>query len=74
MNRGHDGARRRDNTTYMRDVEILERAIKNEKDPFLISRYTFYLAQSYRDCSEKRKALDAYLRRTKLGFWDEKFI
>jgi glycosyltransferase involved in cell wall biosynthesis len=71
MNRGHDGARRRDDATYMRDVEILERAIKNEKDPFLISRYTFYLAQSYRDCSEKRKALDAYLRRTKLGFWDE---
>ncbi|WP_244536798.1 glycosyltransferase [Methylobacterium brachiatum] len=71
MRRGHDGARRRDDATYVRDAEILERAIKEEKDPFLISRYTFYLAQSYRDCSEKRKALDAYLKRTKLGFWDE---
>ncbi|WP_244471515.1 glycosyltransferase [Methylobacterium sp. ARG-1] len=71
MKRGHDGARRRDDRTYIRDSEILEKTLKIEKDPFLISRYTFYLAQSYRDCSEHRKALEAYLRRTKLGFWDE---
>jgi tetratricopeptide (TPR) repeat protein len=37
----------------------------------LISRYTFYLAQSYRDCSNLEKALENYLRRTELGFWAE---
>src|SRR5262249_32725880 len=35
------------------------------------SRYQFYLAQSYRDCGEKEKALQAYLQRAELGFWVE---
>src|SRR5262249_42297653 len=35
------------------------------------SRYQFYLAQSYRDCGEKEKALQAYLKRAELGFWIE---
>ncbi|MDP4003121.1 glycosyltransferase [Methylobacterium sp. NEAU K] len=71
MRRGHDGARRRDATTYQRDAEILERALIKETDPFLISRYTFYLAQSYRDCSDCRKAVEYYLKRTELGYWIE---
>ncbi|MCJ2059693.1 glycosyltransferase [Methylobacterium sp. J-048] len=71
MRRGHDGARRRDESTYVRDAEILEKAIRTEKDKFLVSRYMFYLANSYRDCGEKRKALEVYLKRTQLGFWTE---
>jgi hypothetical protein len=35
------------------------------------ARYRFYLAQSYRDCGEKEKALQAYLERAELGFWAE---
>ena len=50
---------------------MLEAALETEQDAFLISRYTFYLAQSYRDCGENAKALDAYLRRAGQGFWDE---
>jgi hypothetical protein len=46
----------------------LENALRTETDPFLISRYTFYLAQSYRDCGEKRQALQAYSRRSQLGY------
>ncbi|MBV8399509.1 MAG: hypothetical protein JOZ17_12325, partial [Acetobacteraceae bacterium] len=42
-----------------------------ETDPFLVSRYTFYLAQSYRDCGEKEKALENYLKRADLGYWDQ---
>ena len=48
----------------------LEQALETETDPFLISRYTFYLAQSYRDCGEKEKALANYLKRAELGYWD----
>jgi glycosyltransferase involved in cell wall biosynthesis len=71
MRRNHDGARRRDSQTYQKDAAVLERALLEETDPFLISRYTFYLAQSYRDCGEKQKALDKYLARGELGFWQE---
>jgi tetratricopeptide (TPR) repeat protein len=69
MRRGVDGARHRDQTTYLRDAEILEKALAVETDPFLIARYTFYLAQSYRDCGNRRKALEYYLKRAELGFW-----
>ena len=66
-----DGARRRDPKTYARDAEVLERALKAETDPMLRARYTFYLAQSCRDCGEKKKALKRYLERSGLGQWSE---
>ena len=66
-----DGARRRDPTTYRKDAVILETALADAKTPFLEARYTFYLAQSYRDCGEHARAIDLYLRRADLGFWDE---
>ena len=66
-----DGARRQDPARYRKDAAILEEAILTETDPVLIARYEFYLAQSYRDCGENEKAVEAYLRRAGLGFWDE---
>ncbi len=71
MRRNHDGARRRDPLTYRRDAEVLEAALKTETSPFLLARYRFYLAQSYRDCGEPEKALEHYLARAELGFWQE---
>jgi len=71
MRRNHDGARRRDSQTYHRDAALLEAALAAETDAFLRSRYIFYLAQSYRDCGEREKAVAAYLRRAELGFWPE---
>ena len=69
------GARSRDPETYRKDARLLERALQEETDLFLRSRYTFYLAQSYRDCGEHAKAIDCYLTRAELGFWqDEVFI
>ena len=53
---------------------MLERALAAETDPFLISRYTFYLAQSYRDCGENEKAVAAYLDRATMGHWDEEIF
>ena len=47
----------------------MEGAISKEENPFLKSRYTFYCAQSYRDCGEYKKAIEKYSLRAKLGGW-----
>src|SRR5262249_49491869 len=46
INASTAGARSRNPRKYQDDAAILERALATETDPFLISRYTFYLAQS----------------------------
>jgi glycosyltransferase involved in cell wall biosynthesis len=74
MLRNHDGARRRDTSTYRKDASILEAALETETDPFLIARYRFYLAQSYRDAGDSEKALANYLIRAGLGFWHEEIF
>jgi len=66
-----DGFRSRNPQKFSDDAALLESALLAETDPFLIARYTFYLAQSYKDCGKLPKALDAYLRRSQLGFWDQ---
>jgi len=42
-----------------------------KSNPFLLAHYRFYLAQSYRDCGERVRALEHYLARAELGFWQE---
>ncbi len=71
MRRNHDGARRKDPETYRRDASLLEAALRTETTPFLLARYRFYLAQSYRDCREWARALEHYLVRAGQGFWQE---
>ena len=71
MRRNHDGARRRDAKTYVKDAQILLKALDTEQDPFLRSRYTFYLAQSYRDCQQYEAAITYYLERSQMGGWQE---
>jgi glycosyltransferase involved in cell wall biosynthesis len=68
-----EGARRQTSASdrYRRDAATLEGALAAETDPLLISRYTFYLAQSYLECGEREKALPNYLKRAELGFWDQ---
>ena len=66
-----EGARSQDPDKYRKDAEVLEKALQTEQDPFLRSRYTFYLARSYRDAGEKEKALENYLKRAELGYWPE---
>ncbi|MGH1590380.1 glycosyl transferase [Methylobacterium phyllosphaerae] len=65
------GAREKDSETYCRDAKLLEEALAVESDNFLRSRYTFYLAQSYRDSEQIEKALVRYLERSELGYWSE---
>lgn len=71
MRRNHDGARRKDPRTYQRDADVLEKALLTETNPFLLARYRFYLAQSYRDCGHRASALKHYLARADMGFWQE---
>jgi len=56
---------------YERDVRLLTNAIEAESDPGLIARYTFYLANTLRDSGEKEAALDTYLKRSRLGHWQQ---
>lgn len=71
VRRIQDGARSHDPEKYRKDAQVLEAALLTERDPLLVSRYWFYLGQSYRDCGEKEKAVGAYLERAKLGGWAE---
>ena len=71
MRRNHDGARRKDPTRFKQDAEIFEKALRDGTDPDLKARYTFYLAQSYRDAGDREKALVHYSERAKLGGWVE---
>jgi tetratricopeptide (TPR) repeat protein len=66
-----EGARNRDSNKYAKDAQVLEQTLRKETDPFLRSRYTYYLARSYRFAGEKEKALDNYLKRASLGHWAE---
>lgn len=63
-----DGARARDTNTYLRDIEVLEKAARNEPDN---PRYRFYLAQSYRDAGRLEDSIRVYRERCGMEGWDE---
>jgi tetratricopeptide (TPR) repeat protein len=70
-----DGARGRNPRKYLDDASVLERALATETDPFLRSRYTYYLGQSYRDAGALEQALPQFLARSVLGYWiDEIYV
>jgi len=71
---GRGGARGKNPRKYEDDAAVLGEVLKKETDPFLISRYTFYLAQSYQDSGAPEKALQSYLERVELGFWDQEIF
>ncbi|MDA8456269.1 glycosyltransferase [Acidovorax sp. GBBC 3334] len=64
----HDGARARDPQTYLRDIALLEQALRDEPGN---TRYTFYLAQSLRDAGRTEESRVAYRYRATMGGWDE---
>jgi len=69
-----DGGRSQKPNKYRYDAELLEKLLAEEHDPFLIARHTFYLGESYRQCGEDEKAIEAFLKRTKLGFSPEELF
>jgi glycosyltransferase involved in cell wall biosynthesis len=62
------GARSQDPQKFLKDAMVLEEALKNDPTS---TRYTFYLAQSYRDAGEKEKSLSWYEKRVAMGGWEE---
>ena len=71
-----DGARNLDPNKYLNDARLLVDALtEGVNDPLLERRYTFYLAQSYRDAGEAAAASEAYWRRSEMGgYKDEVYI
>lgn len=63
-----EGARSRNPQKYLDDARLLEEALAESPDH---PRYTFYLAQSYRDAGHLAEAAEAYGRRTQLGGWPQ---
>ena len=64
----HDGARAHDPSTYLKDIAILEEALRDEPGN---SRNVFYLAQSYRDAGRTSESRTTYERRAAMGGWEE---
>lgn len=63
-----DGARSADPQKFRKDAAVLEAALA--KDPSN-ARYAFYLANSWRDAGEPKKAAECYERRAAMGGFDE---
>ncbi len=62
------GARSLDPRKFLRDAEVLQRALKTEPEN---ARYVFYLAQSWRDAGRPELAIACYQKRAVMGGWDE---
>ena len=62
---GKYGSRSDDVNKYYNDALILEKAYYSEleKNNFIYVRYAFYIAQSYKDCNQKEKAITWYKKR-----------
>jgi hypothetical protein len=64
----HDGARARDPQTYLRDIAVLEKAVREQPGN---TRNVFYLAQSHRDAGQIEPSLHWYRQRAAMGGWAE---
>lgn len=62
------GDRSRVEDKMLRDIRVLEDALKKEPDN---ERYVFYLAQSYRDRGDFTNAIKWYKKRFNMGRWAE---
>lgn len=70
-----DSNRNRSGRKFLDDILLLENALSGDISDYMRSRYTFYLAQSYRDSGNWEMAIKNYESRSKMGFWrEEEFI
>lgn len=51
---------------FIRDINLLTRGLEKEPNN---DRYTFYLANSYRDAGQYQNAIDTYKKRIEIGGW-----
>ncbi len=61
-----DGSNRKDK--YARDIRLLTEALADDPGN---ARYWYYLANSYMDAGDFKKAVAAYDKRIEIGGWDE---
>lgn len=64
----HDGARSLDPRKLAKDIEVLERSLREEPDN---ARHLFYLANTLRSAGRPRKAIEIYRQRVERGGWAE---
>lgn len=69
--RGYDGSRAADPEKYRKVAGMIYEALRTETEESMRARYQFYLAESWRDCGEHERAIEAYLCRATLGHWQE---
>lgn len=68
---GPGGARSTDPDKYAKDAIVIEQALTTETDPMMLSRYSYYLGQSYRDSGQHDKAIDTWEKRSAMGGYPE---
>ncbi len=66
-----EGNRSKNPKKYLLAARDLENALIEEPDN---ARYMFYLAESYRDADCLENALNAYLKRIRMGGWEEEIL
>ena len=74
---GTTGFRSTDNNKYKNDANILEKAYDKafKNDDKIYERYSFYCANSYRDCNDSENAIKWYKNTLSLNNWgQEKYI
>lgn len=68
---GRSGDRNKQGNKYLRDAQLLEEALKTEKDQGMINRYWFYTAQSYKDAGQVDQAIPYYLKVIEGNCWNQ---
>lgn len=66
------GDRSKDPKKYLKDAEVLVKAIDEEPD--MKVRYTFYAAQSYKDYGDFENSVKYYKKRIEQGGWNEELF
>jgi glycosyltransferase involved in cell wall biosynthesis len=62
-----DGVRHRDPGTYLDDARVIEQAMREENDPFMLSRYSFYLGLCCMRGGDLKRAIRAFYTRVRYG-------
>jgi glycosyltransferase involved in cell wall biosynthesis len=68
----HEGRNMRQH--YYNHALLIERELldhRHELPPFLVNRYGFYLANSWKDAGERGRAIECYQERVRMGGWEE---
>ena len=68
---GADGFSSKNPEKFLQAVAVFQKALEDEPNN---TRYVFYLAESLRDAGKPEEALNQYLKRSKMGGWEEEIF